>query len=342
MPDYLFDARRAALLLIVTLGCTSSCDHCCLSCEPGKASLRLSVEEMSSCIDQALDLGICSVGFTGGEPTIYLSDILPLMRKAHNLGLHVDIRTNASWAKSLSATRDMIRRMKDSGLGRLGFSYDSYHASIPISNLHYAIAVARELHLSFYLDWMSSGKSVEQVSGILGIEYPRELRTVSGPLRVGRAVSLGDEHFSFTSTESLRLCPSWCRSPSHPLVNVFPGGYAAFHPCCWINPALLHRVNLSSDTWMRELAQRTGSSPMVNFLLSRGVTGLIEESPPSHLREKYSYSCDACYDLLGTLFPDEVETDLPGYILDFYGPGRAPAVGVDKCTPMVYNKHRAC
>jgi len=324
MRQCVLDPKSAGLLLTVTLGCTSSCAHCCLSCEPGKVELRLSREEMAACVDQASALGIRGICFTGGEPVIYLADILPVMRKARGLGLYVDIRTNAAWAWSMSAARDVVHKMLDSGLGRLGFSYDDHHAAIPLKSIHNAIAVARERAVPFYLDWMSVGKSVGQVSRILGIEPPDELRTVGSPLRVGRATSLGDENFAFVATEALRAHPATCRDPSYPLVNVFPGGYVAFHPCCWVNPALLRHVNLCADGWMAKLVSDTASSPMSTFILTEGVTGLIKNAHPSVLKGRYSHACEACYDLLGAQFPDEAIGTLPGYIRDFYGTAQHP------------------
>lgn len=286
------------LILMVTLGCNSGCAHCCLACSPRKLNLSMTEDEIVSYIQQAYDYGIRSVCFSGGEPL--LLDLRAPMDLADSLHMFIDIRTNAFWADDPSGALSVLQYLQFLGLSRLGLSYDSYHAKfIPPSHITNALAAARELYLPVYLDWVGL-QSYEQVLAYLHLSED-ELRYVGTPLKVGSAVQLGYEHFNYIPAEEVHLA---CEDDR--LLTIFPGGYASLHPCCWVNPALLRRVG--SNGWIKELDEEMAYSPAVAFLAEHGVEGLIERAQrerPDAVKSHYSHPCEACYDLLGLLFPAE-------------------------------------
>ena len=297
---------NAPLMLMVTLGCNVGCDHCCFACNPDKLQLSISESEMLSYIEQAYEFGSRSVSFTGGEPM--LLDLSLPMALANHLGMQVDLRTNAFWAKDYGVAFQTLRSLQLQGVTRLGLSYDSYHAkAIPPDNIVNVLRASRELCVPVYLDWIGL-HSRKQVLDYLQISED-ELRYVGPPLKVGAATKLGNKYFSYTYANDLH---SDCRSEM--LLTIFPGGYVSLHPCCWVNPALIRKID--SNGWLKGLEEEMNSSPMVNFLKNYGVRGLIKkarEECPELVKPYYSRHCEACYDLLGTLFPDEVQ-ELPWYL----------------------------
>jgi hypothetical protein len=268
----------------------------------------MSESEMLSYIEQAYDCGIRSINFTGGEPTLIDFD-LP-MAMARSYGMYVDIRTNASWARSYDEAYQELRRLQLQGLTRLGLSYDNYHAKvIPLSCMTNVLEAARKLCVPVYLDWIGL-EARKQVLEFLCMQE-NELRYVGPPLKIGSATKLGHEHFRYLYTKDLMHNAS-CRSEM--LLTIFPGGYASLCPCCWVNPALIRKLD-----GVTQLVEVMESSPMLEFLQCKGVPGLIEkarEVHPEFVKPYYSRHCEACYDLLGVLFPGEVQ-ELPQYIKDF-------------------------
>ncbi|MDP6381268.1 MAG: radical SAM protein, partial [Phycisphaerae bacterium] len=106
-----------------TLSITPSC-HCrCVNCladrfiSPDKNELTL--EEMFSVIDQAADLGACSMIFTGGEP-LWRSEVFDMIAHVDKGRAHVLICTNG-----LMLTEKNVAKLKEAGLGALNISIDS-------------------------------------------------------------------------------------------------------------------------------------------------------------------------------------------------------------------------
>jgi len=299
----------ASLMLMVTLGCNSECAHCCFACRSDKLHLGMSESEILDYIKQAYEFGIRSVVFTGGEPL--LLDLAAPMLLANDLGMQIDVRTNAFWAKDYDTACDTLQLLQFQGLQRLGLSYDRYHAkSIPPEYIMNALKASRELCIPVYLDWIGLGTRKQVLEYLCANEC--ELRYVGPPLRVGAATKLSHQHFRYAYTNHLY---SRCRSEM--LLTIFPGGYASLHPCCWVNPALIRKIG--SNGWMKQLTEEMKNSPMVNFLSEFGVRGLIEKAKQEHpelVKTYYSRHCEACYDLLGTLFSDEVQ-GLPRHIWEF-------------------------
>ena len=304
--------RSISLMLMVTLGCNSECSHCCFACDQQKLALRLTEREMIYYIEQVYssNYNVDSVIFSGGEATLYAKSIYLPMTIAHHFGLHIDLRTNAHWAKSEEVACSVLQEYQDRGLQQLGLSYDNYHNAIPVENIRNALQAARKLGIKTYLDWIGL-ESYEWVLEYLQIERC-ELRAVIPPLRIGRAKELSDEHFKYQSLDSFRDSPS-CKD-TNALLTIFPGGYASLHPCCWVNPALIRKIG--NNGWLKKLDKEMKNSPMVNYISNYGIGGLIqkaEQEQPHLLKREYSYQCEACYDLLGKLFPEEVE-EMPWYL----------------------------
>lgn len=305
------------MVLVATLGCNSNCIHCCLSCEMQKASIKLSDADMVDYIKQGNKKGIKTVTFTGGEPM--LLDLSIPMAFANELGMYIDLRTNAFWARSYDEAYSTLEELKKKGLQRLGLSFDNYHANfIPMEYVINALQASRCLNIPLYIDWIGI-ESYEQVLRHLNV-VPVELRYVGTPLRVGRATKLRDNHFKWLPVEAF-MSNIGCGQNQYPFLTIYPGGYMTLHPCCWVNPALVKKVKTNGNDWISTLSDKVKISPMVNFFRCYGLGGLIEKAKmekPDILKSVYSHQCEVCFDLLPALFPEEVE-EVPQYISDFRG-----------------------
>lgn len=307
------EREKISLMLIVTLGCNAECGHCCLGCNAQKMNLRLTEKEMIYYIEQAYKskYKVDSVIFTGGEATLCAEDIYLPMLIAKQLNLHIDLRTNAHWAKSVEESYSVLQEYQERGLQQLGLSYDGYHKKIPIKNINNAMEASRGLGIRTYLDWIGL-ETYDWVLEHLKLNK-EELRTVIPPLRVGRAKGLEDKHFKYYTLEEIKESFS-CNNDKDRLLTIFPGGYASLHSCCWVNPALIRKIG--NNGWLKELDKEMKHSPMVNYLSKCGIRGLIERAEkelPQLVKPRYSYQYEACYDLLGALFPNEAK-GIPEYM----------------------------
>ena len=308
-------ATNTVLMLIVTLGCTARCAHCCLIAAPEKANLRLTKEEMMQYIREAHKVGTQDVVLTGGEPTVYLADLYEVMILARSLGMHTDLRTNAHWARSRSEALGILKYLEICGLQRLGLSYDAYHEQyIPRECVQKAIEAAQILDMELYLDWIGF-ETMEYVTNYLGIEES-VVRAIIPPIKIGAAIELADDYFEAIPIEEVECNSAFsqsCGASESPLLTVFPESYASCHQCCWVNPRLIYKIH--GNHWLETLKRQIAQDPAVMFLKDYGVGGLIREARvkcPEFLKSYYSHQCEACYDLLDTLFPRN--SILPWYL----------------------------
>jgi len=102
----------------VTYRCQCRCVHCSTNVPNREPSSELDTGQVKSIIDQARKLGIVRVTFFGGEPLLR-SDIVELVRYAHNAGMLTRINTNG-WRLD----RELVSSLKAAGLSLCDVSID--------------------------------------------------------------------------------------------------------------------------------------------------------------------------------------------------------------------------
>jgi MoaA/NifB/PqqE/SkfB family radical SAM enzyme len=109
----------ATATLSVTPNCPCNCIHCSADRFVTKEGQMLSTEELSSVVDQTLDLGVCSLIFTGGEP-MARKDLYDQISRVDKNKAHVMLFTCGAFL-----TEENIGRLKAAGLGSMNVSIDS-------------------------------------------------------------------------------------------------------------------------------------------------------------------------------------------------------------------------
>ncbi|MBN2496223.1 MAG: radical SAM protein [Deltaproteobacteria bacterium] len=77
---------------------SEECNFHCIMCRRPPESGRLSAEEVFGVMEQAAELGMKVISFCGGEPFVH-PEILPILQRAFELGLAVQLTTNGSLVK---------------------------------------------------------------------------------------------------------------------------------------------------------------------------------------------------------------------------------------------------
>ena len=109
----------ATATISVTPACPCKCRHCSADrfiTPDGKA---LTTEELHSVVDQTLDLGVCTLIFTGGEPMARKDIFEQIARIDKNL-TQVMLFTSGAFL-----TQDSVGLLKAAGLGSMNVSVDS-------------------------------------------------------------------------------------------------------------------------------------------------------------------------------------------------------------------------
>ncbi|MCX7626349.1 MAG: radical SAM protein, partial [Candidatus Sumerlaeaceae bacterium] len=107
---------------VVVWNCTRTCNlrcvHCYYAAEPEPSPNELSSEEARRFVDDLAAFRVPVLLISGGEPLVR-RDILEIAAYAVQKGIRVTLSTNGTLL-----TRDIVRRLKNIGVGYVGISFD--------------------------------------------------------------------------------------------------------------------------------------------------------------------------------------------------------------------------
>jgi organic radical activating enzyme len=138
--------------ILSTYRCTAACDNCCFDSSPlvdEKVSGRIPLERMLYYIDQAADLKIRLVVFSGGEPFLLGRELDIAVHHATQHGMLTRCVTNAFWANTPELALRRIRRLQAAGLTELNISTGDYHQQfVSATNVVNGTMAALEMSLT--------------------------------------------------------------------------------------------------------------------------------------------------------------------------------------------------
>ena len=118
-----FNERPFIATWEVTQACDLACVHCRASAQPDRHLMELSTAEGKHLIDQIAALKVPVFVLTGGDP-IKRPDLFELIGHARSAGVRVSLTPSATPL----LTRDIVVRLKETGLARLAVSMDGASA----------------------------------------------------------------------------------------------------------------------------------------------------------------------------------------------------------------------
>jgi len=105
------------MLAELTYRCNLQCPYCYNPLDLGRTSDELSRDEWLSAIDQATDLGILQIGFSGGEPTLRANDLVALTRRVTERGAYANLITQGTFLDDA-----LLDALLDAGLAHVQIS----------------------------------------------------------------------------------------------------------------------------------------------------------------------------------------------------------------------------
>ena len=110
-----------------TTACNLHCEHCFINREPKQLAISDAVALIESCVSYGS--GIDRIGFSGGEPFLYMDFLIEVTKAtvAHDL-MFDQIMTNGNWWRGEADLSATLQKLYDAGYdGKIGLSWDSYH-----------------------------------------------------------------------------------------------------------------------------------------------------------------------------------------------------------------------
>ena len=126
VPEMEYSRTPFLVIWETTQACDLQCRHCRASARPERDARELSTTEAEDLLSQAADMGVRVFVLSGGDP-LKREDLCRLVRFGADRGL----RMATIPAATPLLTRDIVKRLKDSGLSQLALSLD-----FPAAGLH--------------------------------------------------------------------------------------------------------------------------------------------------------------------------------------------------------------
>ncbi len=297
-----------------TYQCNLTCAHCCV---PIEWPDRLDIAVAERFLVAAHAEGVATIGFTGGEPFLYLDFVLALTRKAAALGMRFDkVQTNGVWFDDEAHLTHALEALQIAGFtGKLGLSVDKFHGKHTAQAALFCRVSRRVFGRDNMVSLSYASRAPDQ-----GLDPVRDLaRELDGVIDwsdvLHRFMLVSDEltivlnwnHLApveraerFTGAwDGTWFAEDYCEGPGQALI-VTPKGEVK--PCCGFASDLdqLTIGNIYTDT-PKEVIRNGREHPYVGKLFREGLTAFrdeILEQNPSALPGATSNHCYFCWYIL--------------------------------------------
>jgi len=254
------------------------------------------------------------ISFTGGEPFLFLYNLIHMVSHASKLGFSVECTTNCLWAKDYEVAKQRLRALKNVGLSIINLSVDDFHQEyIPFDRVKNCFEVAKKLGLRIVILCVIRKKSklrLRNVINMLGDDDifilekgfdPRSLAEhkiiaiENGFIPVGHGTKIPKEEILTLEKPPVGCCEYILRD-----IAIDPTGkvLSCCSAACLTPPLVIGDINKKS---LLEIVERANGDKLINFLATKGPYKLFEKMRRHGLMKqenRYVNKCHLCYDIL--------------------------------------------
>ena len=277
------------IIFAATNACNLHCEHCFIERNPHKLEIAAAVALIESCVNAGS--GIDRVGFSGGEPFLYMDFLIEVSKAVVANDLMFDqIMTNGDWWKDETDLRETLHKLYDAGYdGKIGLSWDRYHGQ-STERMETFIRTVQEIFGEDSINIQTVDTVVEPVETTadgeddskttLSARFLTNHQSYKVSIRPSDYSTTGDIHVyhlprTYTSDDprawqaSRWFREDYCEGPGHILYVHADGNIA---PCCGFaneNPALF--IGRITDSY-EKIMQNAAANPMVKICYEEGLS----------------------------------------------------------------------
>ena len=276
LPDTRANKETNVLVLNYTMTCPLTCDFCCYGCAPTRKE-KMELKLALRLVNEAAEMGkFSSIAFTGGEPLIYVDEILLIGKTLRKLNLPFTIQTAAHWAEHEAQALDLASRLVDAGLRRANISFDPSHLKFISRN---AAINAAQCFAKLGIDvnvvgtFFTANEKLEEILPELAARSDINLITkYVAKVGRGRKYDISPKTYGILPDLSAFAC---YRKIYHDLVIFWDG---KTYPCCSVSNRATEGIVLGNayEVSLRELFERLDGSSMFKIMKREGFGRLYE------------------------------------------------------------------
>ena len=262
------------IIFAATNACNLHCEHCFIERNPHKLKIADAIALIESCVESGSKID--RIGFSGGEPFLYMDFLLEVTKAAISQDMMFDqIMTNGDWWKNEEDLCTTLQKLYDAGYdGKIGLSWDSYHGQTT-ERMETFIRTVQKI----FGEESISIQTVDDKTGGESLPLARTslLATPSAGDTPATPPNIPVYHLPRTYTSdnpcawqaSHWFKEDYCEGPGH-ILYVHADGNSA--PCCGFaneNPALF--IGKITDSF-EQIMQNAANNQMVKICYEEGLS----------------------------------------------------------------------
>jgi hypothetical protein len=291
--------------LLYTRTCPLACRHCIIESSPkaeGKMRQDTAAEYLRTIT--AYSKEVC---FTGGEPLLYYTEVVELIRFAVSLGLETSVVSGAGWVRvdKTEIARERVRGLKEAGLKKLCISWDQYHEEFsPRAQAELLASLAQEFEIEVVVRGVVPANRRDARPKTVFGGVAAEFQSL---IQLGTARTLPEEQFLKLDEPPRGACSTVLTPSIEPDGNVYACcGPARFGKTG--SPLLLGNTGEESLGAILERGRRDPILKAISLVGPFGLYQLLKKTDRYEevfqRRRHYNNMCDLCLDM--TDLPDVV------------------------------------
>jgi hypothetical protein len=306
------------LSMQVTYQCNIACKHCGPYCAPDQKDW-MTLSEMKDLIQQASELGVRNVVFTGGEPSLMGDDLVTLLRYLHGeLKIPFSrIVTNGKFATSYQKAHRIFKKWRDAGLTEVNISCGEFHQEfIPVEVVATAYRAARDLD---FITVLLAGEFLKEGHGQFTPEMFEEAvgerllspedvspyasrclgMSTAPAMPYGRGKDYIKPH-QLQMVEDTKI-PTLCKDVLT-VITVHPNGNTT--ACCGIMVRDESLLNIGDwrQTRLEKIVTDANQDIVLNWIRYLGLKDMKQwlkaKDPSLQFRDQYQNICDLCAEIV--------------------------------------------
>ena len=245
--------------------CNVRCEHCVAAGEIRHTS-TMALSTAKSIISKMAAADVKGISFTAGEPLIFLSEIIELIKICAINNIYSRVVTNGFWAKTSQSSDTIILQLKSAGLSQLRISFSRWHQkNIDRQNIVNAAESCKKAGINYFISFVTDFSKEDE-------EYEDFLRNNNLKFFPEPVIFAGKAE-SFKRRELITDYQDNC-CPMNPYISPDLDMFA----CCdagshFTNTNFFHLGNLANDS-IDELFEKCETNSLYNHIRNMGITTL--------------------------------------------------------------------
>lgn len=266
--------KPTEIIFSSTTACNLHCEHCFVSRTPKKLSIEDAKTFILSC-KNASDSHIEKIGFSGGEPFLYLEFLIEITKFTISQDLMFDqIMTNGDWWQTEEDLKKTLQELYNAGYdGKIGLSWDSFHGQKTERMLTFISEVQNifgpdSINIQTVISDNKGGESLPLAPAVPASATPSSGDTPQRPVQIYYLPQTFPSENSQAWKARRWFKDDYCAGPGNILYIHADGNIA---PCCGFaneNPALF--IGKITDTY-QDVIKNAQENPLVKICYETGL-----------------------------------------------------------------------